>query len=89
MLRDPSHPYTFALLAAASPDLRGDEMNVVRGEIPSPLDPPPGCPYHIRCPLARDRCRTEKPSLRPIGVDRLAACHFAETTKAELENVGS
>jgi peptide/nickel transport system ATP-binding protein/oligopeptide transport system ATP-binding protein len=89
LLSDPRHPYTFALLAAASTELERDSVNIVRGEIPSPLDPPPGCPYHIRCPLARDRCRSEKPKLREVGSNRLVACHFAETSKAEFENVGS
>jgi oligopeptide/dipeptide ABC transporter ATP-binding protein len=89
LLSDPRHPYTFALLAAASTERHRDDIDLVRGEIPSPLDPPPGCAYHIRCPLARDRCRTEKPELREVGADRLVACHFAETARTELENVGS
>ncbi|MCU0907588.1 MAG: ABC transporter ATP-binding protein, partial [Rhodobacteraceae bacterium] len=48
----------------------------VQGEIPSPLNPPPGCHFHPRCPLATDRCRTERPVLRTIAPGRSAACHL-------------
>ena len=75
----PKHPYTRALLAS-TPTLdprRRRERIVLRGEIPSPLAPPPGCRFHTRCPYAVERCRTEIPALRPLGPARVA-CHRAE-----------
>jgi peptide/nickel transport system ATP-binding protein len=74
----PQHPYTEALLAAAPlPDPRAKRLQpIVEGEVPSPLDPPPGCPFHPRCPYAEPRCRTEVPALRRIADGRLAACHL-------------
>jgi oligopeptide/dipeptide ABC transporter ATP-binding protein len=78
--RHPQHPYTKALLAAApiaDPKIaRTRQRTVLQGELPSPLDPPAGCPFHSRCPIARDRCRTDKPALRSVGGGALAACHF-------------
>ncbi|MEQ9811727.1 MAG: ATP-binding cassette domain-containing protein [Azospirillaceae bacterium] len=76
----PSHPYTKALLAAAlptDPDAPVPEVPP-RGEIPSPLDPPSGCPYHPRCPLAMDICRAARPALLPAGPDGAAACHLLD-----------
>jgi oligopeptide/dipeptide ABC transporter ATP-binding protein len=50
------------------------------GDVPSPLNPPPGCRFHTRCAYAQDRCRQEEPVLRPVGAgDQLVACHFAES----------
>ena len=74
----PRHPYT-RLLLDAIPDLAmlGRPRTPVGGEVPSPIDPPPGCPFHPRCPLANDRCRTEKPHHAPAG-EVLVACHAAE-----------
>jgi peptide/nickel transport system ATP-binding protein len=74
----PQHPYTEALLAAAPlPDPRAKRTQlIVEGEVPSPLDPPPGCPFHPRCPYAESRCRTEVPALRRLADGRLAACHL-------------
>ncbi|MGH8432450.1 MAG: ABC transporter ATP-binding protein [Solimonas sp.] len=78
--RNPQHPYTKALLAAApiaNPKAaRARQRTVLQGELPSPIDPPTGCPFHSRCPIAEARCRTEKPLLRPIGEGVSAACHF-------------
>jgi oligopeptide/dipeptide ABC transporter ATP-binding protein len=78
--RNPRHPYTRALLEAApiaNPKLaRARRRSVLQGELPSPLDPPAGCPFHSRCPLAQDRCKAEKPLLRPVGDGTRAACHF-------------
>ena len=78
--RNPQHPYTKALLAAApiaNPRLaRARQRTVLQGELPSPLDPPPGCPFHSRCPIAQDRCKVDKPLLRPVADGSLAACHF-------------
>ena len=78
--RSPQHPYTKALLAAApvaNPRLaRTRPRTVLQGELPSPLDPPAGCPFHSRCPIAQARCKAERPTLRPVGGGALAACHF-------------
>jgi oligopeptide/dipeptide ABC transporter ATP-binding protein len=78
--RDPRHPYTQALLAAApiaNPKAaRARQRTVLQGELPSPIDPPAGCPFHSRCPIAQERCRIERPKLRPIGGGVTAACHF-------------
>ncbi|MEV8564826.1 oligopeptide/dipeptide ABC transporter ATP-binding protein [Streptomyces sp. NPDC051322] len=76
----PKHPYTQALLSAAPvPDpvtQRTRERIVLHGELPSPLDPPAGCRFHTRCPLAVDRCRTEVPELRTFGGGWQASCHL-------------
>ncbi len=72
-----NHPYTQALLAAV-PRLDAPEQDFrpVAGEIPSPLDPPPGCHFHPRCPHAMPRCRSEAPALRAVGAGHLSACHL-------------
>ena len=76
---DPRHPYTRMLLDAV-PDLRmtGSSRTAVAGEVPNPLDPPPGCAFHPRCPHADDRCRREAPSLRAVEGDGEVACHAVE-----------
>ncbi|HZQ01618.1 MAG TPA: oligopeptide/dipeptide ABC transporter ATP-binding protein [Reyranella sp.] len=80
--RRPQHPYTKALLEAApvaNPKLaRTRKRSVLQGELPSPIDPPAGCPFQSRCPMAQERCRLDKPVLRPISTGALAACHFVE-----------
>ena len=75
----PRHPYTRALMSATpiADPRRKKERIVLTGELPSPIDPPPGCAFHPRCPLAKDRCKSERPALRPLGSTQVA-CHFAE-----------
>jgi oligopeptide/dipeptide ABC transporter ATP-binding protein len=78
VLAEPAHPYTRALIdaipeAGPRPD---HEPPRLAGEIPSPLDPPRGCPFHPRCPLVFERCRSERPVLAPAGEGRVAACHL-------------
>jgi dipeptide transport system ATP-binding protein len=76
----PRHPYTRVLLASTpsvDPAARSRRI-AVRGELPSPLDPPPGCPFHRRCPFATEECAAVRPELRPVD-GRLVACHYAET----------
>ncbi len=74
----PRHPYTRMLLDAVPDiDMTGRRRRRVEGEIPSPIDPPPGCPFHPRCPLANDRCRVEIPALLD-GV----ACHAVHEGRA-------
>jgi dipeptide transport system ATP-binding protein len=75
------HPYTQVLLAATpsvDPKARSRRLQV-KGELPSPIDPPSGCAFHRRCPLATERCAQERPALRPVA-GRFVACHYAETT---------
>ena len=79
LFSEPLHPYTQALLAAIpipDPARRRTRPPVPRGEVPSPIDPPKGCHFHPRCPLAMDRCRGESPQLRSLDVDRSVACHL-------------
>jgi oligopeptide/dipeptide ABC transporter ATP-binding protein len=78
------HPYTQALLAAipeADPRVRSRPQRL-QGDLPSPLDPPSGCAFHERCPVAVERCRSERPPLRPISTGHLAACHLVEPDAA-------
>jgi len=74
----PKHPYTRMLLEAV-PDLSkiGVARAAVAGEVPSPINPPAGCPFHPRCPLANERCRREVPALLETGGTQ-AACHAVE-----------
>ena len=74
----PRHPYTEALLAAVpipNPG-RKRERVILQGEVPSPVNLPPGCAFHTRCPIAEDRCRREAPPLRPVGAGHRVACHL-------------
>jgi peptide/nickel transport system ATP-binding protein len=75
----PRHPYTRMLLAAV-PDLAmtGHQRTAVAGEVPNPLDPPPGCAFHPRCPHANERCRSEVPVLKPSPDGAAVACHAVE-----------
>ncbi len=79
LFRRPAHPYTQALIAAIpQPVPAPPRVRPLAGEIGSPLDPPPGCPFHPRCPIAVDRCRTVVPALRELRPRHFAACHLAE-----------
>ena len=81
LYEEPLHPYTRALLSAVPiPDPRLEasrEHTVLRGEVPSPLRPPPGCVFHPRCPVAVERCSAEVPPIREIRPGHWAACHLA------------
>jgi peptide/nickel transport system ATP-binding protein len=78
LFADPKHPYTQMLFdAAPRMDGFGREVDPPKGEIPDPINPPPGCAFHPRCPLAVDRCKKERPEVRRIGETRVA-CHLAE-----------
>ena len=80
LYRDPLHPYTVALLASIpSPDPsvpRRPVADTIRGELPSPIDPPSGCRFRTRCPRAQDVCAAEEPPLRKLAEGHFAACHF-------------
>ena len=81
LFSNPSHPYTKALLSAIpslDPDVRGKAQKL-EGEIPSPVNPPSGCKFHTRCPVAEDRCRQEIPLWRELNEGHFVACHFAES----------
>jgi oligopeptide/dipeptide ABC transporter ATP-binding protein len=82
LFEEPLHPYTKALLAAVpvpDPALEAErEVILLQGDLPSPANPPTGCRFNTRCPLAFDRCRSEEPVLRAIEDDRKVACHLVE-----------
>ena len=74
----PLHPYTVFLLDAipkADPHMRKEHRLILKGEIPSPVNPPKGCYFHTRCPYARELCRTKKPEMKDYGNGHYAACH--------------
>ena len=80
IFNSPRHPYTRALLDSA-PRLAQDgspaqEIHPIQGELPSPINPPPGCAFHQRCAFAQARCHSELPQLKPSGNEREVACHF-------------
>ena len=77
LFASPNHPYAQALLAEVPRlDARKRAFEPIKGEIPSPLDPPSGCHFHPRCPHALPRCRVDVPKLASIGPGRLSACHL-------------
>ena len=79
LFANPRHPYTQALLSATPvPDpSRQKQRIVLKGEMPSPINPPSGCTFHPRCPIAVARCKTEVPETRAVGAAKVA-CHLAE-----------
>ena len=86
LFSETAHPYTRALLSAIpslDPDVRGHAQKL-EGEIPSPINPPPGCRFNTRCPHAQERCRTEVPEWREMSSGHHVACHFSEELSAEF-----
>ncbi len=81
IIQTPKHPYTRALISAVpliDPDSKRQRI-VLPGDVPSPIDPPSGCPFHPRCPIAElPRCEREIPQLREVTGGHWAACHFAK-----------
>jgi len=78
LFASPQHPYTEALLSAvpmAKPGARRDRI-ILKGDVPSPINPPSGCRFHTRCPYAEARCREEIPAVREIAPEHLVACHL-------------
>ena len=76
---NPQHPYTEALLSAlpiADPALKKRGKIILKGDVPSPVNPPKGCPFHTRCPDVRDDCKNIEPEFKNIGNDHFVACHF-------------
>ncbi|WP_284775196.1 oligopeptide/dipeptide ABC transporter ATP-binding protein [Agrobacterium sp. lyk4-40-TYG-31] len=84
LFANPHHPYTRALLKEI-PTLEPKKrvFTAIKGEMPSPLNPPLGCHFHPRCVIARPLCSNDSPALRQTDTNRFAACHFAEDFKAE------
>jgi len=80
LFNSPAHPYTQALLSAipiADPAKEKKRMRIIlKGELPSPLHPPGGCPFHPRCPKAQAVCKKELPAFQPIAPNHFVACHF-------------
>jgi oligopeptide/dipeptide ABC transporter ATP-binding protein len=83
----PQHPYTEALLAAVPvPDpSRTRRQPLIGGEVPNPIDPPPGCRFQTRCPLVEERCRREEPPLREVFPGHFAACHLRSSQSGVAE----
>ena len=81
LFESPQHPYTQVLLSAVpTPDPRTKRERVIlEGDLPSPLDPPPGCVFHTRCPYATERCAQECPETRELSAGHHVACHLAGT----------
>jgi oligopeptide/dipeptide ABC transporter ATP-binding protein len=81
LIRAPKHPYTQALISAV-PEVDPETKRlriVLPGDVPSPISPPAGCPFHPRCPVAQaPRCQAEIPPLRELAPGHWAACHFAK-----------
>ncbi|MGH7388578.1 MAG: ABC transporter ATP-binding protein [Candidatus Rokuibacteriota bacterium] len=78
LFRNPLHPYTRALFSAAlpaHPDIEREEI-ILQGEVPSPIDPPSGCRFHPRCPVAMPQCSEIEPEEREIAADHMVACHL-------------
>jgi oligopeptide/dipeptide ABC transporter ATP-binding protein len=76
----PKHPYTQALISAVpvvDPDSKRHRI-ILSGDVPSPIHPPSGCPFHPRCPIAEARCKIEVPAMREIAPGQWAACHLAK-----------
>jgi oligopeptide transport system ATP-binding protein len=89
LYENPRHPYTKALLSAIpipDPTVRRERI-VLKGDLPSPANPPSGCRFHTRCPMAQEICKIEEPPLRDIGGGHLSACHFAEDVTPLKERV--
>ncbi|MGH2874037.1 MAG: ABC transporter ATP-binding protein, partial [Solirubrobacteraceae bacterium] len=91
--RTPAHPYTDALIKTIPvPDPAAERAKsdlAIKGELPSPVNPPSGCRFRTRCPRAQARCAKEEPLLRPFGYGHLAACHFPIQPPAEENGAGS
>jgi peptide/nickel transport system ATP-binding protein len=88
LYESPSHPYTAALLAAIpvpDPNAHPEDADVLRGEIPSPTNPPSGCRFRTRCPRAQERCAEEEPQLREHSPGQFVACHFPLAAGESIE----
>ena len=85
----PLHPYTRALLSAVpipNPRLKRERI-ILSGDIPSPVNPPSGCVFHTRCPIAKDVCRQQVPEWRELRREHFVACHFAEDVDGDTNSL--
>ncbi|MDE2333713.1 MAG: ABC transporter ATP-binding protein, partial [Rhodospirillales bacterium] len=91
LFANPRHPYTRTLLSAIPrPDPHRDAARQIPGgDVPSPMNPPPGCHFHTRCPFADARCKEEAPVLRALAGSHQVACHHAETLPAAPAAAGA
>jgi peptide/nickel transport system ATP-binding protein len=81
LFSDPKHPYTEALMSAVpvpDPDFHMERI-ILKGDVPSPVNPPSGCYFHPRCSYAQDICAKQTPEFHNLGGEHYATCHFAET----------
>ena len=79
ILTEPIHPYTESLLSSVpipNPHIGRQKIKRLKGEVPSSINPPSGCPFHTRCPIAEKKCSNEKPIFREIKPDHFIACHL-------------
>ena len=85
----PQHPYTEALLESVPvPDpARRKQRRVLGGDVPSPINPPPGCRFHTRCPYAEARCKVDEPPLQQVAAGQFVACHLRQPVEATKETV--
>jgi len=81
MYREPLHPYSIALISSIpipDPTAKRDRV-ILKGDVPSPVNPPPGCRFNPRCSLAMDICRKEEPRLREVREGHFVACHLVKS----------
>jgi peptide/nickel transport system ATP-binding protein/oligopeptide transport system ATP-binding protein len=89
LYEDPLHPYTQALMSAIpvpDPTLKRQRI-ILEGDVPSPLNPPTGCRFHTRCPLAFDKCSQEEPPLKDYGIGHFAACWLLESGESGASKI--
>ncbi len=88
LFETPQHPYTYALLSAIpSTDIDvKKERIILKGDVPSPIDPPTGCRFYSRCPFAFDRCKNEAPELHQVSEGQQSACHLVEKGMMDYAN---
>jgi len=87
LFTNPGHPYTYTLLSSI-PSVKLDEKKeriILKGDVPSPVNPPKGCRFHTRCPWANERCAKEKPAFYQIGETQSAACHLLERGRVDFK----